>query len=176
MTFRTRGYGDVVLFKGNDKESRIIEFFLQKMGDSTSPYVHSALRTRRHRAESIGFRGYQVYNLNHPPEWCDEFVILRHKDMTSSKRRELRKLNRICSRNYDWGLILKLGFNSFIPQNSISDDLSTENEYTCTSRIALMYNLLKMSVIEGVHYSQINPEHFIDGGNFEVMNEWKRTY
>ena len=63
MTFRTRGYGDVVLFKGNDKESRIIEFFLQKMGDSTSPYVHSALRTRRHRAESIGLRGYKVIKL-----------------------------------------------------------------------------------------------------------------
>lgn len=169
-------FGDVVLFKGHDRESRLIEFFLQKIGDSPPPYVHSALRTRRHRAESIGLRGYQVYNLKHPPEWCDEFVILRHKDMTSSKRKELRKLNRIFSRNYDWGLILKLGANYVIPQNSISDDLSTENEYTCTSRIALMHNLLKMSVIEGVHISQITPEHFMDGGHFDIVKEWKRTY
>ena len=30
--------------------------------------------------------------------------------------------------------------------------------------------------MEGVNCSQINPEHFIDGKNFEVIKEWKKTY
>ena len=145
MKFRTAVFGDVVLFKGNDIESRTIIPFLEKRGDS-------------------------------PPNWCDEFVILEHKEITPSKRRGLRKLNKILPKNYDRLLILKLGFNSFLPQYSKLDDLSTENAYTCTSRIALMYNLLEMSIMEGVNCSQINPEHFIDGKNFEVIKEWKKTY
>lgn len=176
MKFRTAVFGDVVLFKGNDIESRTIIPFLEKRGDSPPPYVHSALRTRRHRAESIGLRGYKVIKLKSPPNWCDEFVILEHKEITPSKRRGLRKLNKILPKNYDRLLILKLGFNSFLPQYSKLDDLSTENAYTCTSRIALMYNLLEMSIMEGVNCSQINPEHFIDGKNFEVIKEWKKTY
>lgn len=159
-------FGDVVVYKGNDLESRLLRIF-------TGDITHSAMRTKRNVAESLNLWGPVKHNLVHPKECYDEYIILRHKEITPEHRKNLRRLHLQTNSKYDLKLIFDImvrKLQEYIP-NKI--DMSHEGKSDCSSRIAMMYHVLDLEINRDVHYSQIEPHHFLDSPYFEKIGEWK---
>ena len=147
---------------------------MRKQIDCSPLYTHAALRLERNIAEGLRLNGTQVIDLQNPSKCYDSFVILRHRKIAPDKRRKIKVLDRALEKNYGMDLIYKLAWRYLTGKKPNRENLSFKNEYTCSSRIALMYDLLRMDVLKGVDYSQVIPQHFIEGENFEITDEWSR--
>ncbi len=54
------------------------------------------------------------------------------------------------------------------------EDLSLPNKFICTSRLAFIYHLLELPISDEIHWSQIEPSHFIENKYFDKIGFWIR--
>ena len=89
-------------------------------------------------------------------------------------QRNLKRLNSETSSSYDLKLLFKLAkrkLQGHIPNNL---DFSHYGRSNCSSRIAQMFNVLDLEINRDVHFSQIEPSHFVDSSYFDLVGEWKK--
>ena len=169
--------GDVVVFVANDWEGRRIRDFTK------SPYVHCALRTGENSVVSLrfswvelfkkaaGIRFFQnpnlerlikTFDLDNLPNYYEEYIILRHKDMTSEKREKIKEAcEKIKLKDYDLRLFARMAYKHWKKINPDATDLSTPLSYLCSNIASgLWKHHANLDVIPGVDWSQIEPQHY----------------
>lgn len=167
-TFKMLEYfGDIVVYKGNKLEDKILRVF-------TGEWTHTALRINRGSAQSLNYLGKTKHNLDNPKIDYHEYIILRHKEITEVKQRMLRRLNKTCNSNYDLKLLLQIAFKKMLGGQPDSENMFHKGKSNCSSRIAQMYDVTGLEVNPYIHFSQMEPHHFIDNPNFKIVGEWKR--
>ena len=159
-----RFFGDVVIYEGNDLEDKVIKYF-------TKDFTHAAIRTSRKDAHSIRYGKEKHHDLIHPRDGYNRYLILEHKNMISIRRKWLKQLHEIVNKDYDLELIFKLGLRKLFRIEPNEKDLSIKRKFTCSSRIAYLYNRIKLPISDDIHWSQIEPRHFYESPYFEVVKE-----
>ena len=163
-----REYGNIILFEGNDLESRIIKLFTK------SKYTHTALQVHRNVAMSITRKGRITRYLDQSKDWIDSYLILEHKEIDLVKRRKIRRNNHHMTNDYDTGVLFRIGLRHLLGKEPDLEDISRHERFNCSSKPAYLYLLEDLSVMKGVNYSQVEPQMFLEGGNFRVVKEWKK--
>lgn len=163
-----KNYGNIVLFEGKDWESRVVSFFTK------SKYNHVAIQVRRNVTMSITRNGKSRRYLNSPGDWVDSYLILEHKEINPTNRRRMRKNNNQLTDEYDTGILLRLAFRHVIGKEPDLEDISRGGGFNCSNKPAYLYNLEGRKIMDGVHSSQIEPQHYLEGGYFEIIQEWRR--
>ena len=162
-------FGDAVLYESKSYSSKFIRPFIG------SPYAHCALRTGRETAESIEWPSkILVHDLKDPLDEYISYKIYRPKDITPLQREGLKILNNEVGREYDINLILKLASRKILMRHPSVEDLAKENLFTCSSRMAMLYEMVGIKVLPETHFSQIVPPHFMESDNFEFVSDWSR--
>ncbi len=162
-----RNYGDIVLYEGNDLDSKVIQFF------TGSKYIHSALRVHRNTAVSVSRKGRVVHDLLEPKEGYTGYIILEPKEITHEQKRYIRRYESRLPNDYDWTNIWKLAFRHTFDIEPDKEDISNGGKFTCSSRMAYLYHLVGFPIVDGVNYSQIIPSDFLND-KFEVTRKWKK--
>lgn len=160
-------FGDVVIYKGHMLEDKILNLFIGE-------WTHAALRTYKGTAISHNIWGKTKHNLNIPKKDYNEYLILRHKEITPYKQNRLKRLNRYCNSDYDLQLIFQIATKKIFKEEPDRKNMYHKGKSTCTSRIAHMYRLAGLHINEDIHFSQIEPFHFLDSKYFDVIYEWQR--
>jgi len=163
-----KDYGNVVLFEGNDLQSKAIRLFTK------SRYVHAGIQVHRNVVVCVTPRGKTKRYLSEPGHWIDSYLILEHLEIDPIKRRKIRHNNNKLPDNYDQGIILRLALRHLLRKEPDLEDIARNGGFDCSSKPAYLYNIEGLQVIGGVNYSQVEPHHFLEGGNFKVVKEWKR--
>lgn len=158
-------FGDVILYEGNDLESKILKPF-------TGKYTHCAIRTREEVAKGIDLWGDVSHDLLDPMNCYNSYVILRHKFITSEKRDKLRELHKVTPNDYDLKLLFKILYRKLGKKAPNLEDLSTLGKFDCSSRIAKMYVQANLEIGD-INHSQFEPVHFLSK-YFEIIKEWKK--
>lgn len=161
-------FGDVVVYKGNSLEAKILKIF-------TGEFTHSALRINEDYAESLDWFGHLEHNLKKPKKHYLEYVILRHKEMTPEIQRNLERFrNSQTFESYDLKLLFKLAkrkLQGYIPNKL---NFSNYGKTNCSSELAEVFDVFDLKINRDIHYSQIEPHHFVDSRYFDVVGDWKR--
>lgn len=160
-------FGDVVVYLGNNLESKILKPF-------TGDFTHSALRLNRNTAQSLDLCGKMKHNLNTPRDCYNQYIILRHKKMDQKKQRDLSRLNRKTNSNYDLQLIFQIGLKKLFGNQPDKQNMYHPGKSHCGSRIAHMYEIVGLETNPYIHFSQTEPIHFLNSPNFKIIGEWKR--
>ncbi|MBI4116551.1 hypothetical protein HY449_02300 [Candidatus Pacearchaeota archaeon] len=163
-------YGDVVLFDGNDRFSKIIRLF------NGQQYIHSGLLVDENTASQLSRFGEEVLVNLLDSKDHDSCLILRHKKITSSDREMLKKYYEEIVRNsgYDMLAIVKLGIRHKFGIKPDGKNILRNGRNICCSLDSLVYERLTgLPVLEGVHYSQTEPHHFLQSQHFEIARKIK---
>lgn len=160
-------FGDVIIYKGNGIESKILKPF-------TGEWTHTALRINRGTAQSLDFWGKLKHDLYSPNKIYDEYIILRHKDINKGNQKSLSRLNRMTKSEYDLKLLFNLAFRKIMGYESNQKDISNPDKSNCSTRVSHMFDILELRINWNIHYSQIEPHHFLESQHFEQVGEWKR--
>ncbi len=158
-------FGDVVLFEGKDFEGKILRPF-------TGKYHYCAIQTGEETARVIDMWGDVAHDLFEPMDCYKSYVIMRHKNITSELRDNLKMLHKTMSNDYDLKLIFELFFRKLIGKKPDLEDLSRVDKFNCSSRIAKMYVNIGLE-LGNVNHSQFEPRHFISK-YFDEVRLWKR--
>lgn len=162
-------FGDAVIYGGMAKSSKVIRIFTK------STFTHCALRIDEDTAESIDWPPkVLIHDLNDPKEEYLRYEIYRPRGITALQREALEILNENIAREYDVGLILKLASRHILKKGYSVEDLAKENLFVCSSRMAMLYEMVGIEVLPKVHFSQIEPQHFGESPNFVKIADWVR--
>ena len=161
-------FGDVVIYKGNCLESKILKPFIGE-------FTHSALRLNRGTAQSLDIWGIMKHDLNKPDDCYNEYIILRHKEIVQRTQKDLSRLNRKTNSNYDLQLIFQIALKKILGNQPDRKNMYHPGKSHCSSRIAHMYEIVGLEINPYIHFSQIEPKHFLDSLKFKVIEEWKKT-
>jgi hypothetical protein len=103
------------------------------------------------------------------PKEYTEWIILRYNNLDDDERKELKKLDRKLSVEYDYKSLFILSSRQMLGIKRNLEDISTENKFTCTSRIGFMYNQIGKDIRGDIHFSQLYPIDFFNGKSMEVI-------
>jgi len=161
--------GDVVVFSGIDVQSRIVRYYTRSI------WSHVSLRLERSivRGSSL-FREDRIIDLLNPGEDYDKYLILRHKGITDSKRKDIIRIEYETPMDYDIRLILKQ--RNRLKKNIPMDDkdIGRPNRSICTQRIGEFYLREELKIKDGVHSSQLLPHHFPESPYFDPVGQGLR--
>lgn len=161
-------YGNIVLFDGDDRFSRIIRAF------NGQQYVHSGLLVERGLASQLNRRGEEVFIDLFDSNDHNNCIILTYKNITHEKREKLKSCyeDLIKTHSYDMIAILKLGFRHKMGWKPDMTNILRKGRIFCTSISSRAYEeTMEHPVLEGVHYSQTEADHFLKSPYFEVIGE-----
>jgi len=162
-------FGGVVLCHGISYQSRAIRLFTR------SPFAHCGLRISETEFESMEWPNKILkYSLENPPEQYLEYIIQEPIEISASQRLALQILNEQIPKDYDVSLILRLAKRHLLKKKPDLTDISKKDVYACSYRHALLFEMIGIEVIQGVHPSQIEPQHFLESKNFRTIRKWKR--
>ncbi len=186
-----RYFGDVVVYASNDYVGKSMEFVIE------DKFTHCALRTGKDKAEGVRIKWWNLipfvkkksikryHNFGNPLDEYETYLILRHKKINIFKRIKMKKIyNKMDIKDYDSYLFLKKAFRHGVRkmkrffkyndgERSYSTDLSREGSYLCGSLAD--YPLFKVSLGSKKHWSQMEPQHFLEDGDFEIIEEGFRA-
>lgn len=154
-------YGDVVLYEGNDWDSKLVRLFTQ------DKFTHSGLRINEKEVLSITWREEEILNLEDLQGKYSSALILRHKKITQTLRDDLRKAEESLVKNYSLLKIFELGFSTIF--DSRRNELTFGRGHTCSGRIASIYDYVGLGVRVGFPPRQTIPSDFLRGGYFEQI-------
>jgi hypothetical protein len=160
-------FGDIILFEGTDVESKVIRLFTR------SRYTHTALRIEKDIAISLTPKGKVKRDLSDPPDWVNSYLVLEHREIDPIKRKRMEHNNKMINEDYDLGIIWRLGFRHLLGRVPDLEDISNGG-FSCSSNSAYLHVLENMTVMKDVNCSQIEPQHFLEGGYFKRIGEWER--
>lgn len=163
-------YGDIVLFDGEDKYSKVIRFF------SGQQYLHSGLLVDRGLVSQLNRNGDEVFIDLLDSEDHNNCIILKYKSMTPEKREKLKSCyeDLIKTHSYDMMAILKLGFRHKMKWKPNMTNLLRKGRIFCTSLSSLAYETtMKHPILKGIHYSQTEADHFLKSPHFEITGRIK---
>ena len=161
-------FGDVVVFKSNSLEARLITAITK------NKYNHCALRTEETKAKNITRRGTLEYDLSNPTGRYDSYIILEHKEITPRRREQLYLWDKLVKNNYSTRSILTLASRHLLGMEKNYDRIIKPGKLNCSTRIALIYKMVFIPILRDIHHTQIEPNDFLDSPYFEVIKEWKR--
>ena len=162
-----RSFGDVVLYKSQTLEGKVI-------GQFSSPFNHSAMQVSPNRAQATTWNGEELYYLDAPKREHTGYVILRHNDITDLKRDRLEMFDRITSRNYNTKTIFEMALVNVLKLDKTAPIRTNwkKGGFTCSNRIAYLYRLINLDLGD-VHWSQYQPSDFLND-NFRVVKVWSK--
>lgn len=161
-------FGDVIVFESKSLESRLIGIF------TGEKYNHSALRVSRHYAKNMTKKNIDYCCLAPPDDIYESYLILEHKDLDSKTRLGMKIWDKYLSEEYSKQSIIKLGLIHLSKRKKDNREISSTNRLNCSSRIALIYNYVDLPVLDDIHWSQIEPNDFVESPYFRIVGEWPR--
>lgn len=161
-------FGDVIVFESKTLESRLVTMV------TGNKYNHSAMRVSENYAKNITKREVYSCDLNNPEDKYLSYLILEHKDINDSIRHRMMEWNNVLSEEYCKETIARIGRRYLTGKKKDNTCLSTADKLNCSSRIALIYHNSHLSILDNIHWSQIEPNDFFESHYFKVVREWKR--
>lgn len=161
-------FGDVVVFESNSLEARLVTFF------TGSDYNHSALRTEEYYAKNITKQGMVECDLRKPDERYSSYLILEHNEITDLKRNQLMEWDKRVNNEFSKQSILVLGLRHVLRKEENNDKVTGFGKLNCSSRIALLYELVNLPILDYIHHTQIEPHNFLESPYFKLVDSWRR--
>lgn len=161
-------FGDVIVFESNSLEAKLISLF------TGNNYNHSALKTEGDYAKNITKQGMIECDLRKPDKRYGSYLILEHDEITDVKRNQLmewdKRVNNECSKQS----ILVMGLRHVLRKKKNDYKVIGFGKLNCSSRIALLYELVNLPILDYIHHTQIEPHDFLESPYFKLVDSWRR--
>lgn len=161
-------YGDVVIFESSSLEGKLISLF------TGNEFNHSALITRKNHAKNVIKNGLEDCDLSKPDDRYNTYLILEHKNIDDIKRLKLEVWDSFVNTELNKESILRLGLRYISGKKKDSTQIIESGKFNCSSRIAFLYGIIGLPILNYVNYTQIIPSDFIESPYFDLVDSWRR--
>lgn len=159
-------FGNIVLYEGNSLDSKVIRYFTR------NPVTHAALQINKKFAIGYAKTGRLRHNLITPEDYYDSYYIIEHLGMDKMYRKLIRKENRLTPMRFSRMTLVR---NAIYDKTGKRIKSNNSTNFTCSSRIAYMYDRVGLPVVDGFHYSEIQPHDFLRSKHFKVVDIWRKN-
>jgi hypothetical protein len=126
-------------------------------------FNHVAIKTHRNSHLNFGKNGKHTYILS---DFTGDFVEMQHKEINMQQRLEMRAESMGPTPFYDYLNVFRLALRNKLEIEHDMKDLSVYGK-TRSSYVASLYNAQGLLIVDGTHFSQIEPHDFFHSKYFE---------